>query len=159
MRFILSTITIFFVVLLTGCQSDGPFTAAQKQALQQQGFHYLGERWELGLNDKILFGIDQSSLTTASKNKIIDIATNLKSVGINHVSINGHTDNYGEASYNQQLSLKRAQSVARVWMESTGEMAEQVVVHGYGMEKPIASNKTSQGRAMNRRVAIVVEAP
>lgn len=159
MRFILLGFSLFMTLLLSGCQSDGVFNAAQKKALQQQGFRYVGSYWELGLNDKILFSIDQYSLTPESRQKITTIANNLKRVGISHVAINGHTDNYGKADYNQQLSYQRAKSVARVWMDSTGDEVSHVSVNGYGMAKPIASNKSSQGRAMNRRVAIVIEAP
>lgn len=159
MRFILIGFSLVLTLLLSGCQTDGPFNAAQKKTLQQQGFQYLGSRWELGLNDKILFGIEQYKLTPESRQKITSIANNLKRVGISHVAINGHTDNYGKADYNQQLSYLRAKSVAQVWMSSTADDASHVSVNGYGMSKPIANNKTSQGRAMNRRVAIVVEAP
>ncbi|KYP89889.1 OmpA family protein [Rosenbergiella epipactidis] len=159
MRVILIGFSLALTFLLSGCQTDGPFNAAQKKTLQQQGFQYLGSRWELGLNDKILFGIEQYKLTPESRQKITSIANNLKRVGISHVAINGHTDNYGKADYNQQLSYLRAKSVAQVWMSSTGNDASHVSVSGYGMSKPIANNKTAQGRAMNRRVAIVVEAP
>lgn len=159
MRVILIGFSLALTLLLSGCQTDGPFNAAQKKTLQQQGFQYLGSRWELGLNDKILFGIEQYKLTPESRQKITSIANNLKRVGISHVAINGHTDNYGKADYNQQLSYLRAKSVAQVWMSSTGNDASHVSVSGYGMSKPIANNKTAQGRAMNRRVAIVVEAP
>lgn len=159
MRVILTGFSLALILLLSGCQTDGPFNAAQKKTLQQQGFQYLGSRWELGLNDKILFGIEQYKLTPESRQKITSIANNLKRVGISHVAINGHTDNYGKADYNQQLSYLRAKSVAQVWMSSTGDDASHVSVNGYGMSKPIANNKTAQGRAMNRRVAIVVEAP
>ncbi|WP_241602399.1 OmpA family protein [Rosenbergiella nectarea] len=159
MRLILVGFSVVLTLLLSGCQTNGPFNAAQKRTLQQQGFQYLGSHWELGLNDKILFGIEQYSLTAESRQKINVIANNLKRVGISHVAINGHTDNYGKADYNQQLSYQRAKSVAQEWMDSTGNNVGYVTVKGYGMSKPIASNKTAQGRAMNRRVAIVIEAP
>ncbi|WKX25578.1 OmpA family protein [Tatumella ptyseos] len=159
MRCLLVFFSLLITIMLSGCQTDGPFNAGQKKALQQEGFQYLGSHWELGINDKILFGIEQSSLTPESRQKISTIANNLKRVGIVHVAFNGHTDNYGKADYNQQLSYLRAKSVARVWMESTGGDLKDITVRGYGMSKPIATNRTGQGRAMNRRVAIVIEAP
>ncbi|WP_241649510.1 OmpA family protein [Rosenbergiella collisarenosi] len=159
MRFILIGFSLALTLLLSGCQAEGKFNTAQKKALHQQGFQYLGTHWELGLNDKILFGTEQYKLTPGSHQKITTIANNLKRVGISHVAINGHTDNYGKADYNQQLSYRRAKSVAQIWESSTGYDASHVTVNGYGMFKPIASNKTAQGRALNRRVAIVIEAP
>ena len=159
MRYVAMIFSLVLTLVLAGCQTSGPFTAVQKRALQQQGFQYLGSHWELGLNDKILFGIEQYKLTPESRQKIDAIANNLKRVGISHVAINGHTDNYGKADYNQQLSYQRAKSVAQVWISSTGDDASHISVNGYGMTKSIASNKTAQGRAMNRRVAIVIKAP
>ncbi|WP_241569219.1 OmpA family protein [Rosenbergiella collisarenosi] len=159
MRFILMVFSLALTLLLSGCQTEGKFNTAQKKALHQQGFQYLGTHWELGLNDKILFGTEQYKLTPGSHQKITTIANNLKRVGISHVAINGHTDNYGKADYNQKLSYRRAKSVAQIWESSTGYDASHVTVNGYGMSKPIASNKTAQGRALNRRVAIVIEAP
>lgn len=159
MRCLLVFFSLLITIMLSGCQTDGPFNADQKRALQQEGFQYLGSHWELGINDKILFGIEQSSLTPQSRQKISTIANNLKRVGLFHVAFNGHTDNYGKADYNQQLSYLRAKSVAQVWVESTGGNLKDITIRGYGMSKPIATNRTGQGRAMNRRVAIVIEAP
>lgn len=71
------------------------------------------------------------------------------------VKITGHTDNVGKAEYNQKLSVKRAEAV-RDYLVSLGADASKMEVGGEGMTKPIADNKTAEGRAKNRRVEVEV---
>ena len=67
--------------------------------------------------------------------------------------VQGHTDNVGNAEYNQNLSEHRAASV-KEYLVSKGIAAERLVVKGYGLTLPIASNDTEEGRAKNRRVRL-----
>ncbi|MCU6191921.1 OmpA family protein [Enterobacter sichuanensis] len=70
------------------------------------------------------------------------------------IVVAGHTDSTGDEQANQALSLKRAESV-RNWMRDTGDVPESCfAVQGYGESRPVASNDTAQGRALNRRVEI-----
>lgn len=70
------------------------------------------------------------------------------------IVVSGHTDNVGDDHFNQQLSLKRAESV-RNWMRDTGDVPESCfAVQGYGESRPVATNDTPEGRALNRRVEI-----
>lgn len=71
------------------------------------------------------------------------------------VEIQGHTDNVGKADFNLQLSEKRANAV-REFLINEGVEAERMKAVGYGDTKPIASNKSSKGRAENRRVEFVI---
>jgi outer membrane protein OmpA-like peptidoglycan-associated protein len=71
------------------------------------------------------------------------------------VEIGGHTDNKGGKKYNQKLSEQRAQSV-KDWLVAHGVAANRTTVKGYGMDKPIASNKTEDGRAKNRRIEYLI---
>jgi len=144
------------ILTCAGCQSGG-FTRAQVAALQQEGFSQNSEGW--GLPNRILFGINESELTAVSKQRIASTAGTLAATGITHLRIDGHTDNYGEAGYNQQLSLKRANAVAQQWAAGSGVPRANIVTRGLGTRVPVASNRTSQGRAQNRRVAIVITAP
>ncbi|WP_077697653.1 OmpA family protein [Escherichia coli] len=70
-----------------------------------------------------------------------------------------HTDNYGEDSYNEGLSLKRANVVADAWAMGGQIPRSNLTTQGLGKKYPIASNKTAQGRAENRRVAVVITTP
>jgi OOP family OmpA-OmpF porin len=66
------------------------------------------------------------------------------------LEISGHTDNVGKETFNKELSQKRADSVKAYFVEQ-GIKAERFTTIGYGMEKPIANNKTAAGKAQNRR--------
>lgn len=71
------------------------------------------------------------------------------------VHIEGHTDSDGSTSYNQQLSENRAKNVAFHLMDN-GISRDRIVTYGYGEERPIASNKTAEGKRMNRRVTFLI---
>ena len=147
------------VLACAGCQSQGRFNAAQIAAMQNAGFSENSEGWGLGLSEKILFGVNESELTPASKTTIANMAKSLAATGLQHVRIDGHTDNYGKADYNQQLSLKRADAVAAQWAQGAAVPRTNIITRGLGMSAPIASNNSAQGRAQNRRVAIIITSP
>lgn len=70
------------------------------------------------------------------------------------IVVAGHTDNTGNPALNQALSLKRAGTV-RDWMRDAGDVPESCfAVQGYGESRPVATNDTPEGRALNRRVEI-----
>ena len=72
--------------------------------------------------------------------------------------IEGHTDNKGKASKNMELSDRRARSVLN-YLVGKGVASERLDAQGYGDSKPVASNKTSKGRAANRRVEFHIVDP
>lgn len=72
-------------------------------------------------------------------------------------SVVGHTDNTGQAAYNQTLSQNRAQSVAS-YISTHGVAAQRLAASGMGQTQPIADNSTEAGRAQNRRVEIYLRA-
>lgn len=156
----LFTLTLIMAVLtLTGCQSvpQKGLTPAQIAVLKQQGFELTDEGWAFGLSGKVLFGSDVDSLNTQSRDIVERIAKSLLGVGIDRVRVDGHTDASGKEAYNEQLSLRRAKSVASV-LASAGMKQENIQLRGLGSSKPVASNDTASGRTENRRVAIVVSA-
>jgi outer membrane protein OmpA-like peptidoglycan-associated protein len=69
------------------------------------------------------------------------------------VSVEGHTDNRGPASYNKELSSRRAASVVH-WLVAHGVAAGRLTSIGYGMERPLDSNEAEEGRQKNRRVEL-----
>jgi OOP family OmpA-OmpF porin len=73
------------------------------------------------------------------------------------VVIEGHTDNVGGKAYNQRLSERRAKAVMQYMIKSFKVNKDQLSSKGYGFTRPIASNKTKEGRQENRRVEAVVE--
>lgn len=147
-------------LFLTGCQApQGKFSPEQVAAMKSYGFSDLNGDWSLGLSDKILFGKNDYTLNDGSKQQIESMASHLAATGITHARMDGHTDNYGEDSYNEALSLKRANIVADAWAEGARIPRSNLVTRGLGKQFPVSSNKTAQGRAENRRVAIVISEP
>ncbi|WEK10572.1 MAG: OmpA family protein [Candidatus Pseudomonas colombiensis] len=142
---------------LAGCQSVPPkgLTPQQIAVLQHEGFELTDEGWAFGLSGKVLFGSDVESLNQASTEIVQRIAKSLLSVDIQKVRVDGHTDASGKETYNEQLSMRRAKSVAKVLVEA-GMAERNVQLRGLGSSQPVASNDTAAGRTENRRVAIVV---
>ena len=144
---------------LSGCQTPPPkgLTPAQVAVLKQQGFELTDEGWAFGLSGKVLFGSDDDSLNSASTDIVERIGKALLGVGINRVRVDGHTDASGKEAYNEQLSVRRARSVAKV-LTTVGMKEENIQLRGLGSSVPVATNTTTAGRTENRRVAIVVSA-
>ena len=142
---------------LGGCQSVPPkgLTAEQIALLKQEGFQLTDEGWEFGLSSKVLLGSDVDTLNAQSRTIVERIGKSLLSVNIQRVRVDGHTDASGRAAYNEQLSKRRAQSVANV-LVGVGMRPENVETRGLGSREPVASNDTRAGRMENRRVSIVV---
>ena len=105
--------------------------------------------------EDVNFAFDSAQLRTEART-IIDKAVNAMDANPNvTVQLTGHTDSTGPAAYNQRLSERRAKSVMD-YMASQGVAASRMTMVGRGEEQPIASNATREGRAMNRRVEIVL---
>ena len=93
---------ILATLLLAGCQApQGKFTPEQIAAMQSYGFTESAGDWSLGLSDTILFDKNDYKLRAESQQQIQSMAARLASVGLNHARMDGHTDNYGEDSYNE----------------------------------------------------------
>jgi len=103
----------------------------------------------------ILFATGSATLTPTLIGDLQDVARSLNSYPNTTVQVVGHTDNTGDAAYNQRLSEQRAQSVASVLI-SSGVAPARVQIVGRGENNPIASNQTAEGRAQNRRVEIII---
>jgi len=73
------------------------------------------------------------------------------------VVIEGHTDNVGSSTFNQKLAERRAQAVAQSLVRDHGIASDRVRSAGYGESRPIADNRTEEGRAANRRVTAQIE--
>ena len=73
-----------------------------------------------------------------------------------YIEIEGHTDNIGPADLNEKLGMDRAEAVKRYLYEKHQIPLHKINVISYGMTKPVADNKTKEGRAQNRRVVIRV---
>ena len=106
----------------------------------------------------LLFEFDSARLTESDKSILDTVASRLRNEAPNaRLTITGHTDSVGSEAYNQQLSERRAQSVADYLVGSGVPRSSIVSVQGAGESQPVADNSTDSGRAQNRRVEILVE--
>lgn len=103
----------------------------------------------------ILFATNSATLTSTLIGDLQDVAASLNRYPGTVASVVGHTDNTGTAAFNQDLSVRRAQSVASVLING-GVAPTRVRVIGQGETQPVASNQTPEGRAQNRRVEIII---
>ncbi|MDP4209784.1 MAG: DUF5723 family protein [Bacteroidota bacterium] len=104
-------------------------------------------------NDKLQFDFNKATIRKSSYPLLDKLAEKLKSEKKMKVNLEGHTDSIGSDGYNMILSQKRAQSV-KLYFLHKGVQARQITLKGYGKTRPIATNKTSEGRQKNRRVEI-----
>ncbi len=103
----------------------------------------------------MLFANDSETLNPDTRVLVEKLGMTLLGVGLNKARIDGHTDSNGPEAYNDQLSLKRAKSVADV-LVSVGMQPANLDIRGRGERDPVADNKTAAGRAENRRVGIII---
>jgi outer membrane protein OmpA-like peptidoglycan-associated protein len=109
----------------------------------------------INLSSSVLFASGESKLLRGSQKSMDQVIEVLKAYPSNKVVIAGHTDSSGNEAKNIELSLKRAQSV-RDYIVSKGIDEARLTVQGFGSKQEAASNATVAGRALNRRVEIII---
>jgi len=102
----------------------------------------------------IHFATGKADILPESLPLVTEIVTLLKQRPTLRVGVEGHTDNTGTADLNKRLSEDRAKSVVAA-LVAAGINANRLAPSGFGQERPIADNRTEEGRAKNRRVEIV----
>ncbi len=107
------------------------------------------------LSGSVLFATGKHQLLPIAKEKLNEVAKALTDQGYKSLVIEGHTDSRGGDASNLALSERRANAV-RAHLVSQGITASKITAVGKGENTPVASNSTSDGRANNRRVEIVV---
>lgn len=107
-------------------------------------------------DNEINFESDKSTLSDSAQARLTKLASDLKADNQNvYLEIQGHTDSTGSAQYNQQLGMQRAESVRR-HLHTQSVALDRMATISYGEDAPTEPNDTAEGRALNRRVEIVV---
>jgi OmpA-OmpF porin, OOP family len=127
-------------------------TGAEKETSCQTAFQLVMQ------SNAILFSSGSAAISRQSGetlDKLVEVARRCSEF---RISIEGHTDNVGQAASNSALSQSRANAV-RAYLVDRGLAADQLASAGFGQERPVASNATPAGRAQNRRIEFKVSAP
>jgi outer membrane protein OmpA-like peptidoglycan-associated protein len=104
------------------------------------------------INEKIQFEYDKATILEVSHSLLNEVAGVIKkNPHIKKIQIEGHASAEGSASHNKRLSDDRARAVMR-YLVDQGIPKEQLIAKGFGIDRPIADNGTSEGREQNRRV-------
>ena len=107
------------------------------------------------LSADALFDVNKSTVKEQVKAKIDAMLISLQSANYSKIMVVGHTDSDGSDTYNQSLSVRRALAV-KSYFVAKGVNTSLIETGGMGEKQPIASNRTAQGKALNRRVEIEV---
>lgn len=101
------------------------------------------------------FDFDKSTLKPEATAKLDDLVSKTKGINLEVIIAVGHTDSVGSDEYNQKLSIRRSEAV-KSYLVSKGVEPNRVYTEGKGEKQPVADNKTTEGRAKNRRTEIEV---
>jgi outer membrane protein OmpA-like peptidoglycan-associated protein len=108
-------------------------------------------------DDRVKFSFDAATIPPEAAAILDDLAAKVKALDKTvYLEIEGHTDSIGSEQYNYELGLKRAEAVLRYLNERGGLPLHLMSVISYGETKPVADNRTPDGRARNRRVVVRV---
>ncbi|MCD9148027.1 OmpA family protein [Pseudophaeobacter flagellatus] len=131
--------------------------AELRQNLSNSGITIVntGDRLIVSLPNDLTFATDSAAISPAVQGDLRQVSQSLVKYPNSAVQVIGHTDSDGDATYNQALSERRANTVADQ-VQAGGVPYNRLQIFGRGEEQPVASNLTAEGKAQNRRVEIVI---
>jgi outer membrane protein OmpA-like peptidoglycan-associated protein len=143
---------------------------AKQVAMDTRGFAEAGfsrvdqnmtamNKYQMLTSEAVLFGFDQDKLTEEGKAQLDSIAKQAGALDRFVIEVQGFTDKTGDTTYNEALSERRAQTVARYLAAQHQIPVRSISILGLGYASPVADNKTSDGRKANRRVEVKLWVP
>ena len=114
-----------------------------------------GDDLILNIPSGINFAYDSAEVQPQFRRTLDQVASTLAEYNQTYIDVYGHTDSTGSDAYNQQLSERRAISVAD-YLAGRGVQSARIATRGYGETQPVANNDTPEGQAANRRVEIKI---
>ncbi len=137
----------------------GSLVDAQERQLRNElpgvGVIRDGDRLIVRMSQDLLFATDSASLRGDQRDELRVVANSLRRYPDTRVDVVGHTDNTASAAYNQDLSERRAATVAGE-LRAGGVPSSRIRAYGRGETQPLVSNASASGRAQNRRVDIII---
>ena len=141
---------------LIGNNLDRQAEELRRELRNDVGVSNNGNNLVVVLSQDLLFATNSTQVSGISQNELAIVAQSLNRYPNTTVNVIGHTDNVGEAAFNQSLSERRANAVTNILMNN-GVAPSRIRAIGAGENSPIASNLNASGRQMNRRVEIVIQ--
>ena len=138
--------------IYTSCRTKEGIDLAKDATKNAKALCKVIDRMTLMVN----FDFDKSVIREGDKEKLKKAVDFVKKYPGLKIKIEGHTDYIGTEKYNQGLSERRAEAVMKYLIKGGGIDGKRLTAIGYGESKPVASNKTNEGRAKNRRVEILI---
>jgi outer membrane protein OmpA-like peptidoglycan-associated protein len=117
----------------------------------------VGEGIIVEFSSNVLFAFDKSNLSDDAKTNLTKLVKVLNSYPDTNIEVQGHTDSKGSESYNQKLSVRRANEVS-AYLEGNNIKTSRVNVKGFGESAPKYENNSDQNRSLNRRVEFLITA-
>lgn len=146
--------------------ADGAQQSANNaKTFAEQGLDRLGRtvdgmnKYQMTKNETVLFGVGKDSLTADAKQQLDELAKQASSTDRFVIEIQGFTDKTGPASFNDVLSQRRAEAVARYLTIEYKIPVRNITMLGEGYATPVADDKTRDGRKQNRRVEVKLWVP
>lgn len=137
--------------------------ASQAQTLADNAVHRVDslsstvanlDNYRVVTETSVHFGFNKDNLTKNAKEALDQLATDVPNTKGYIITVEGGTDSVGNADYNYNLSERRADAVIQYLASQHNIPAHKIYLIGLGKDKPVESNKTSEGRAKNRRVDV-----
>ncbi len=146
--------------------ADGAKQSAQEaRTFASQGIDRLDHqmdamnKFQMAKSENVLFAVNSDKLTPEAKTQLEGLAQQVSGVDRYVIEVQGFTDKTGPASYNESLSERRAQTVARFLANQHQIPVRNISMLGSGYAQPVADDKTRDGRKMNRRVEVRIWVP